>query len=160
MIASLPTAPQAAGVCGVSCGEPKVGEATVGLVEFDFDCGRNVETLLPLCERPMMHLRIWSTGLDEGRAEEYDEFALNRSLPMFRAQPGFCGLYLGRSEGRRMVFTFWENAAGAEALDNSPTYLEIVSEIAGKGFLTGASQVQTVLLEAFHAPETIPPNLW
>jgi hypothetical protein len=34
-------------------------------------------------------LRIWQTGIDESRADEYREFARRRSTPMFSSQPGF-----------------------------------------------------------------------
>jgi len=36
-------------------------------------------------------LGIWSTGIDELRADQYERFALERSLPMFRRRPGCLG---------------------------------------------------------------------
>jgi hypothetical protein len=64
--------------------------------------------------------RIWRTEIDETRADEYREFAHARSLPMFRAQPGFAGVLFAAQGTQRAVITLWEDLAGAEALDKSP----------------------------------------
>jgi hypothetical protein len=42
-------------------------------------------------ETVSMIVRIWRTGIDGSRAEDYERFARDRSLPMFRAQTGFRG---------------------------------------------------------------------
>lgn len=105
-----------------------------------------------------MHLRIWSSGLDESRSVEYDQFAEGRSVPMFHAQPGFCGVYFGRAKGRRMVFTFWDDAASAAGLDTSPSYQEVVSEIVAAGFLCGESTVEVVWLDGFHPHDKLSPG--
>jgi hypothetical protein len=37
-------------------------------------------------------VRIWRTGLHESRAREYEDFARNVSLPMFRRHDGIRGV--------------------------------------------------------------------
>src|SRR5215207_4696754 len=56
-----------------------------------------------------MIVRIWRTGLDESRADEYERFARERSLPMFQKQPGCVGVFFTRTEQGRAVITLWEN---------------------------------------------------
>lgn len=89
-----------------------------------------------------MILRIWRTGIDESRADEYDDFARTVSTPMFHQQRGFRGLLLARSEGVRVVFTLWQDAESAAALDTSETYRRTVSAIQDAGFLRPPQSVE------------------
>jgi len=50
-------------------------------------------------------VRIWRTGLDEMRADEYERFAREHSLPMFRRRAGFRGVLFARAEHGRVVIT-------------------------------------------------------
>src|SRR5215210_1273041 len=65
-----------------------------------------------LCQRNnggLMIVRIWRTGVDRSRLEEYAHFEEERSLPMFREQPGLIGvLFLREGEDRAAALTFWE----------------------------------------------------
>ncbi len=94
-----------------------------------------------------MILRIWTTGVDESRADEYERFAATRSLPMFAARPGFIDVTLARSPGRRMVLTRWRDEASADALATSPSYRETVAAIEAAGFLHPPQSV-----ELWHLP--------
>ena len=47
-----------------------------------------------------MVARIWRTGVKPERFEEYERFARERSLPMFRAQRGFIGVLFMRQKRR------------------------------------------------------------
>lgn len=89
-----------------------------------------------------MIARIWRTGLDEGRAEEYDAFAADRSLPMFRRQPGCRAVFFVRTKDGRAAVTFWQDLAAAEALMSSKDYLETVEAILGAGFLRPPQSVE------------------
>lgn len=82
-----------------------------------------------------MIIRTWTTGVDEARADEYERFAEQISTPMFAAQQGFRGVVFARSEGERIVSTWWEDAASIEALEASATYRETVAAILRTGFL-------------------------
>ena len=54
-----------------------------------------------------MMVRIWRTGVKPERFEEYERFAWERSLPMFREQRGFIGVVFMREKGAR---SWWANS--------------------------------------------------
>src|SRR5262245_6708677 len=94
-----------------------------------------------------MIVRIWLTHIDQTRADEYRDFAHSRSLPMFRAQPGFVGVLFAAHRAERAVITLWRDLASVEALDQSQTYKATVAEIEATGFLQGQSVVEVLELE-------------
>jgi heme-degrading monooxygenase HmoA len=103
-----------------------------------------------------MIARIWRTGLDESRAPEYDTFAAERSLPMFRRQPGFRAVFFVRTGTGRASITFWQDLAAAEALAKSPDYLETVDAILATGFLEPPQTVEILPVDhAWLAPDLI-----
>lgn len=97
-----------------------------------------------------MIMRIWTTKVDETRAEAYERFAQERSLPMFKAQPGFRGALFGRAGCECAVVTLWESSAAADALEASASYRETVAEINAAGFLWGISLTARRDLHAIH----------
>lgn len=94
-----------------------------------------------------MIARIWRTEIDPARAEEYRDFARSKSLPMFRAQPGFGGVLFAARDAERSVITLWADRASAEALERSPAYRSTVAAIEATGFLRGSSTVEALELE-------------
>jgi heme-degrading monooxygenase HmoA len=100
--------------------------------------------------------RIWRTGLDEGRGEEYDAFAADRSLPMLRRQPGFRAAFFVRTADGRAAITFWQDLAAAEALMVSKDYLETVEAILAAGFLRPPQSVELLPVDhAWLAPDLV-----
>jgi heme-degrading monooxygenase HmoA len=91
--------------------------------------------------RPLV-VRIWRTGLDESRAQEYEDFALNVSLPMFRRHNGFLGVLFAATGTEREVITLWSDRAAAAALDASPDYQETVRAIEATRFLRPPQRVE------------------
>ncbi|TWD73131.1 hypothetical protein FB561_7016 [Kribbella amoyensis] len=89
-----------------------------------------------------MIARIWRTGLDEARAAEYDTFAVERSLPMFRRQPGFRAALFLRTEHGRVAITLWRDQAAVEALASSTDYQETVAAIRATGILRPPQTVE------------------
>jgi hypothetical protein len=89
-----------------------------------------------------MIVRIWRTRVDVGRVREYERFAIDRSLPMFRQQPGFLGVLFARTGGDCLVLTVWHGPGAIEALEASPSYLETVARITDAGFLVGDPSVE------------------
>jgi hypothetical protein len=67
-------------------------------------------------------VRIWTTGLDESRERDYEEFARNISLPMFRRHDGFLGVLFAGVGEQRTVITLWRDRAAAAALNTSADY--------------------------------------
>jgi heme-degrading monooxygenase HmoA len=94
-----------------------------------------------------MIMRIWRTEIDPRRAPDYIEFARRYSLPMFRSQPGFKGVFFTARERERVVITLWEDIAAATALNTSETYGHTVAAIEAAGFLRGESTVELFELE-------------
>ena len=93
-----------------------------------------------------MIVRIWRTGIDPARASEYERFAEERSLPMFRAQPGFRGvLFTTAADGGRAVISFWEDDRAVELLDRSETYRETASALGSSGILRGEQSVEVLI---------------
>jgi heme-degrading monooxygenase HmoA len=90
-------------------------------------------------------VRIWRTGIDPTRADEYERFAEERSLPMFRAQPGFRGvLFTTAGDGSRAVISFWEDEAAVELLDRSQSYSETAAILGSTGILRGEQSVEVL----------------
>jgi heme-degrading monooxygenase HmoA len=87
-------------------------------------------------------VRIWRTGVDEHRIDEYQRFADEESLPMFKQQPAFRGVLFTRAGAACVVISFWENADATQALETSPTYRETVRRITQAGFLNGPQSVE------------------
>lgn len=87
-------------------------------------------------------VRVWRTGLDESRAQEYEDFARTVSLPMFRRHDGFGGVLFARSGGERVVITLWENRAAADALAQSAEYRATVRALKATGFLRPPQKVE------------------
>jgi heme-degrading monooxygenase HmoA len=90
-----------------------------------------------------MVARIWRTGVKPDRFEEYERFARERSLPMFREQHGFVGvLFMREKADRAAVLTLWEDAKAVEELEASPLYRQTVEAILDSGFLAMEQSVE------------------
>lgn len=92
-----------------------------------------------------MIVRIWRTGVDPARVDEFRAFAAERSLPMFERQEGFLGVLFTETEHDYATVSFWRDAASVDALGRSESYAETVAALVATGLLTGE---QTV--EVFH----------
>lgn len=95
--------------------------------------------------------RIWRCTISPERSSEYEEFAREFSLPMFRDQPGFRGCVMSRVGGDCEVLTLWDDEASIEALQISASYLSTVAKIRAAGFVQEehGSSVSPVHLAAF-----------
>lgn len=102
-----------------------------------------------------MIVRIWRTAIDPARADEYREFARTRSLPMFRNQRGFRGVFFSAAGVARAVITVWDDAEAIAALETSETYVETVAAILASGFLRGESTVEVFDVEDSHLEQNL-----
>lgn len=91
-----------------------------------------------------MLMRTWTTTIDSVREVDYERFAHDISVPMFREQAGFLGLIMARAGALRSVVTFWENEAAIAALEASERYIATLELIGRQGFL-GAGQPVTIM---------------
>jgi heme-degrading monooxygenase HmoA len=104
--------------------------------------GSWVDPAQPVLHGKTVIMRIWRTQVDEAHAEQYERFAAEESLPMFRAHQGFEGHLFGRRGGDCVVITIWMDDAAADALEASPHYRDTVARINAAGFLVGRSEVE------------------
>ena len=86
--------------------------------------------------------RNWHTEIDPDRISEYERFAHDVSLPMFRAQPGLVGVVMLRDGARCQVITLWTSHEAIAALEKSPLYRTTVARIVDAGFLRGEQHVE------------------
>jgi heme-degrading monooxygenase HmoA len=89
-------------------------------------------------------LRIWKAEIDPARGDEYERFARERSLPMFRSHRGFRGCVFLRSDADCTVITLWDGPEDVAALEESPRYRETVAAIMAAGFVRAAQDVHAV----------------
>ncbi|HEX2622904.1 MAG TPA: hypothetical protein VHL11_22245 [Phototrophicaceae bacterium] len=89
-----------------------------------------------------MLARIWRTEVDPARLSDYERFAREKSLPMFRRQAGLVDVFFLKQETNCAVITIWEDEESIEALARSATYRQTVREIEAAGFLRGAQSVE------------------
>jgi heme-degrading monooxygenase HmoA len=82
-------------------------------------------------------VRIWRTEIDPVRARDYEAFVRERSQPMFRAQPGFLGVFYTLAGSERAVVTLWSDSSSVASLATSPTYARTVAAIEESGMLVG-----------------------
>jgi heme-degrading monooxygenase HmoA len=95
-------------------------------------------------------VRIWRTGVDPDRVVEYETFAADESLPMFRKQSGFQGVLFLRTGGHASVITLWDDMHAVERLADSPTYFETVKRIANSGMLVGDQVIEVFEAHGLH----------
>ena len=89
-------------------------------------------------------LRIWKANIDPARAEEYERFARERSLPMFRSHRGFRGCAFLRSDAECTVVTLWDGPEDVAALEASDLYRNTVVAIMAAGFVRTAEEALAV----------------
>ncbi len=85
-----------------------------------------------------MLARSWMATIDEARADEYELFARNVSLPMFEAAPGFLGVVMTRSGDQCSVLTLWHDIADVTSLEASEPYRRTVAQILDTDFIISA----------------------
>jgi heme-degrading monooxygenase HmoA len=83
-------------------------------------------------------VRVWRARIDPARADEYERFARERSLPMFRSHDGFRGCAFLRDGAECTVITLWAGTADVAALERSDRYRETVAAIMQTGFIRSA----------------------
>lgn len=89
-----------------------------------------------------MIARIWRTQVKLKRVAEYEQFAQEQSLPMFRQQQGFLGVFFLREHQNCLVLSLWEDRTAVEALATSATYQATVRQLQATGLLLGNSLVE------------------
>jgi hypothetical protein len=89
-------------------------------------------------------VRIWRATIDPAGAEDYERFARELSLPMFRAHGGFRGCAFQRDGADCTVVTLWAGSEDVAALEASTLYRETVAAIMAVGFVRTADEAVAV----------------
>jgi heme-degrading monooxygenase HmoA len=93
-------------------------------------------------------LHVWRARIDPRRIEAYRGFERERSLPMFRRQPGFLAvLFLREADDRVASLTIWEDIGAVGALTSSPSYRRTARELAESGLLAGGQSEEVFEVE-------------
>lgn len=95
-----------------------------------------------------MIARIWRTGVDPARLEDYARFERERSLPMFLEHRGLLDvLFLREARDRAAALTLWEDESVIEALEASPLYRRTVEDFSASGLLLSKQVVEVFEVE-------------
>jgi heme-degrading monooxygenase HmoA len=94
-------------------------------------------------------VRIWRTRVLPQHEAAYEDFARERSLPMFREQVGFLGVFFAKSVPERAVITLWRDQDDVRRLEESPTYRRTVEQLIQAGILDGASDVEVLVTHGY-----------
>jgi heme-degrading monooxygenase HmoA len=89
-----------------------------------------------------MIARIWRTQVVSARLAEYEQFAQEQSLPMFRQQRGFIGVFFLRGHQDCLVLSLWADRSAVDALATSTTYQATVRRLQDTGLLLGQPHVE------------------
>jgi quinol monooxygenase YgiN len=98
-------------------------------------------------------VRTWRTRIDTERLDEFDRFVRERSAPMFREQPGLLAVLYSRDGDQWLTLTLWRDAAAAERLGESASYLAAVEELLGSGMVLGEPVTEAFELEGAVVPD-------
>lgn len=89
-----------------------------------------------------MLARTWTVAIDPTQAEEYEAFARDVSLPMFRSAPGCAAVVMEREGGDCTVLTVWRSPEELRTFENAAGYLSTVDAILARGFLRGEQRIR------------------
>ena len=89
-----------------------------------------------------MIARLWRTQVDVTRLAEYEQFAQEKSLPMFHQQQGFLGVVFFREHQHCLVLSLWRDRPAVEALAASATYQATVRQLQATRLLLGHQSVE------------------
>jgi heme-degrading monooxygenase HmoA len=89
-----------------------------------------------------MVVRLWKTQVKKSALATYEENERNRSLPMFKEQPGCVGVLFLRSEDTCFALTFWKDLDAVDQLKTSKSYLEASAFYELSGMLVGEPSLQ------------------
>ena len=89
--------------------------------------------------------RIWSATLLPERGSDYDRFARDVSLPMFKSHDGFLGVAMMRNRTAACVITYWTGMDAVRSLEASARYTATVEAIKAAGVI--GTFGETVVME-------------
>jgi quinol monooxygenase YgiN len=89
-----------------------------------------------------MIVRVWISGYDPARLDDFIAFARDRLEPFFRHQDGCLGCMFNYDDAEWRTVSYWRDLAAIEAVKSSPAYRAMLNELVASGILTGAQSVR------------------
>lgn len=89
--------------------------------------------------------RIWTATLLPERCGDYDRFAEDVSLPMFKSHDGFLGVAMMHNQKAACVITYWSGMDAVRSLEASARYRATVEAIKATGVI--GTFGETVVME-------------
>lgn len=101
--------------------------------------------------------RLWWATLMPGRGNDYDRFASEVSLPMFRSHGGYRGVSMMRNDEHCCVVTYWSDMDAVRQLEMSSRYAATVEAIKAASILRefGETIIMTPHLSDFDEPANV-----
>lgn len=89
-----------------------------------------------------MIARLWRCKVRAGHEANYERFAAEVSLPMFREQAGIVGVLLLRAPEERVALSLWQDESAVAGLSSSPSYRDTVRRLEDSGVLLGSPSLE------------------
>ena len=89
-----------------------------------------------------MVIRLWKTRVHREQMAAYERNERERSLPMFKQQPGCLGALFLRADDMCFALTFWKDAGAVERLKSSKSYIDACTFYDQSGMLIGEPSLQ------------------
>ncbi|WP_341896105.1 antibiotic biosynthesis monooxygenase [Ferrovibrio terrae] len=91
-----------------------------------------------------MIVRVWISGYDATRLDDFIDFARDRLEPFFRDQDGCLGCMFNYDAEQWRTVSYWRDMAAIDAVKTSPVYHEILEDLVASGMLAGSQSVRTM----------------
>lgn len=89
-----------------------------------------------------MIVRVWNTGYDPARLDDFIAFARERLEPFFRAQDGCLGCFFTHDAVEWRTITFWRDQKAVDTVKDSDIYRTILLDLVNSGLLLGGQQTR------------------
>jgi hypothetical protein len=91
-----------------------------------------------------MIVRLWTSGYDPARLDEFIAFARERLEPFFRQQDGCLGCMFNYDAEQWRTVSYWRDETASAAVKTSGAYHHILDDLVASGLLTGSQSVKVM----------------
>ncbi len=89
-----------------------------------------------------MIVRVWTSGYDPDRLDEFIAFARDRLEPFFRHQKGCLGCMFNYDDRDWRTISYWRGVEAIEAVKTDPNYRAMLDDLVASGLLRGDQSVK------------------
>lgn len=91
-----------------------------------------------------MIVRVWTSGYDPARLDDFIAFARERLEPFFRSQDGCLGCMFNYDSEQWRTVSYWRDDDAATAVKTSTVYRAILEDLMASGLLAGTQTVKVM----------------